>query len=140
MEGSKVFLIEPKHQFIYHNEENKLGVPINKRNEIVMWILFYPNWNANFNSKNDRKRSFSYETKASISFLPIRRMCLWDLMTKRKVINMWILVYHNWMTNFKSKTGRKKSFPYETTASISFIPMRRICLWCPIMKREEIIT
>ena len=29
----------------------------------------------NFNSKNGRKGSFSYETKASISFMSIKRMC-----------------------------------------------------------------
>ena len=27
----------------------------------------------NFNSKNGRKRSFSYETKAPISFIPIEK-------------------------------------------------------------------
>ena len=42
-----------------------------------MWIHVYPNWKANFNSKNGRKWSFSYETRASKSFTPIRRMCLW---------------------------------------------------------------
>ena len=32
-----------------------------------MQIHVYLNWKTNFNSKNSRKRSFSYETKASIT-------------------------------------------------------------------------
>ena len=31
-----------------------------------MWIRFYPNWKMNINSKNGTKRSFPFETKASI--------------------------------------------------------------------------
>ena len=31
-----------------------------------MWIRVYTNWKTNFNSKNGIKRSFSFETKASI--------------------------------------------------------------------------
>ena len=30
-----------------------------------MWIHVYPNWKANLNSRNGRRRSFSYETKVS---------------------------------------------------------------------------
>ena len=32
-----------------------------------MWIRVYPNWKTNLKSKNGRKTSFSYETKASKS-------------------------------------------------------------------------
>ena len=98
----------------------------------------FPNWNTNFNSKIGNKRSFSYETKASISLIPKRRMCLWHPMTKKKVIIMWIHVYPNWNTNFNSKIANKRSFSYKTKASISLIPSRRTCLWFPIMKRNEI--
>ena len=38
------------------------------------------------------------------------------------------------------KNNGKLSFLYGTKASLSFIPMRKMCLWCPIMKRKEIIT
>ena len=99
----------------------------------------FPNWNTNFNSKIGNKRSFSYETKASISLIPSRTMCLWCLISKKKVIIMWIHVYSNWNTNFNSKIGNKRSFSYETKASIPLIPKRRMCLWCPITKREGII-
>ena len=100
----------------------------------------YFNWNTNFNSKIGNKRSFSYETKASISLIPKRRMCLWCPITKRKEIIMWIDVYPNWNTNFKSKNGNKRSFSLDTNASISLIRIRRTCLWCPIMKWNEIIV
>ena len=36
-----------------------------KIEEIVIWIHVYPNSKTNLNSKNGRKKSFSYETKAS---------------------------------------------------------------------------
>ena len=43
-----------------------LWCPIIERIEIIMWIHIYPSWKTNINSKIGRKRSFSYETKASI--------------------------------------------------------------------------
>ena len=92
----------------------------------------------NINSKNGRKRYFSYETKAWIWFILMRKTCLWCLITKKKGIIMWNHVCRNQPTNFNSKNGRKKSFSYETKASIPFIPMRRMNLWCPIIKSKEI--
>ena len=116
-----------------------LWCPILKRMEIIMWIQVDPNWNTNLNSKNGKKRSLYYETKASKSFITTKRMRLWCLIMKRMEIIMWINVYPNWEMNFNSKNGSKGSFSYESKASISLILMRRMCLWCPIMKRKEII-
>ena len=116
----------------------KLWFLIIKRMGIIMWIYVYHSWKANINSKICTKRSFSYETKVSIPFIPIKRMCLWCLTTKRKEIIMWIHVNPNWKTNFNSKNGNKWIISYETKASISFIPTWRMCLWCPIMKWNEI--
>ena len=101
--------------------------------------LCLPNWKTYFNSKIGKKRGFSFETKASISLIPTRRMCLWRPITKWKGIIMRIHLYPNWNTNLNSKIGNKRSFYYETKASISLIPKRRMCLGCPIMKRKEII-
>ena len=152
-----------------------------------MWIRVCPNWPMNINSKNGRKRSFPYETKAPISFVPMRRMCLWCPIIKRKrllcesvfipiekqtliqkmaewevflmepkhqfiypnakkefvvpiikrkEIIMWMHIYPNWKMNFNSKNGWKKCFSLETNAPISFIPIRRMCLWCLIIKRK----
>ena len=114
-----------------------LWCPIMKRTEIIMWIHVYPNWKMNFDSKIGRKRSFSYETKASKSCIPTKRMRLWCQIMKRKENIMRIHVYPNWMMNFDSKIGRKRSFAYEAKASKSFIPSRGLCLGYPIMKRKE---
>ena len=100
-----------------------------------MWIRVYQNWKTNFNFKNGRNSSFSYETKASISFILMKTMCLWCPIMKW----MEIIMYPNWMANFNSKNGRKRCFSYETKPLISFIPMRRMCLWYLIIKRKEII-
>ena len=54
------------------------------RREIIMWIHVYPNRRMNINSKNGEKKCFSYETKAWIPFIPIRRMCFWCVITKER--------------------------------------------------------
>ena len=112
----------------------RLWYPIMKWKDIIMQVRVYPNWKTIFNSKNGRKRCFSYDTKPSMSFIPMRAMCLWCPIMKWKEIIMQILIYPNWKTNFNSKNGRKRSFSHETKPSISYIPMRGMCLWCPIMK------
>ena len=117
-----------------------LWCPIMKRMEIIMWIHVHPNWKTNFNSKNSRnRRSFFFETKALISLIPMRIMCLWCPILKRKEIIIWIHIYPNWEMNMSSKNGRKISFSYETEASILFFPMRRMRLWHLMMKRNKII-
>ena len=83
------------------------------------------------------KRSFSYDTKASISLIPMRRTCLWCLIVKWNEITMCIHVYPNWKAYFNSKIGNKRSFSFKTKASVSLISMRRMCLWCPIMKKKR---
>ena len=112
-----------------------LWCPIVKWNEITIRNHVYRNWKTSFNSKIGNKRSFSFQTKASISLIPMRRMSLWFPIMKRKEIILWIHVYTNWKTYFNSKIGNKRSFSYETKASISLIPMRRTCLSCPITKK-----
>ena len=57
-----------------------------KRREIIMRIHDHPSRGTNINCKNVIKRSFSYETKAPISFIPMRRMCLWHPIMKTKEI------------------------------------------------------
>ena len=104
-----------------------------------MWIHVYLIWNTNFNSKIGNKRSFSYETKASMSLIPSRTMCLWFPIMKRKEIIMWIQVYPNWNTDFNSKICNKRSFSYETKSSISLIPKRRMCLWRQSRKKRWLL-
>ena len=134
MVGSQVFLWNQSiNSFILMSGTN-LWCPIIKRKEIIMWIRVYPNWKMHFNSKNYRKRSFSYETKASLSFIPIGRKNLWCPIVEWKEIVTWIQVYPNWKMNFNSKSGRKRSFYYETKALLSLITMSRMCLWFPIVE------
>ena len=45
--------------------------------------------------KNKGKKSFSYESKVSIAFITIRRMCFWCTIMQRKEIIICIHVYHN---------------------------------------------
>ena len=85
-----------------------LWCPIMKRKEIVMWIHVCPNWKTYFYSKNGYKRSFSYESKASISFIPLKRLCWWCIITKTKDIIVWIQVYRNWKMKFNSKNSRRR--------------------------------
>ena len=122
-------MINPKEEnmFMMPNHEKKKDYYVNRS---------FPNWNTNFNSKIGNKRTSSYETKASISLIPKRRMCLWSPITEKKVIILWIHVYSNWNTNFNSKIGNKRSFTYETKAPISLIPKRIMCLWCSIIKKN----
>ena len=100
----EVFLMRPKHQchlsqlgeWVYDSQSWKerrllcesVFIQIDKRTLIL---------------KNYGKNSFSDETKASMSFFPIRRMSLWFAIMKKKEIIMWIHVYANWQTNFDSK-------------------------------------
>ena len=74
------------------------------------------------------------------SLILISGMNLWCPIIKRKEIIMWTRVYPNWKMNFNSKIDRKRNLFFETKPLISFIQMRRINLWCPIIERKEIIT
>ena len=128
-----IYIIQP-------NKENVFMVPNHEKKEIIMWIHFFHNWKMNCNSKSGRKRSFSYETKALISVIPMKRICLWCLIIKRKEITMWTRVYPDWKMNINSKIGRKRSFSYEIKGSISFIPMSKMSLRFQVMRTKEIIT
>ena len=89
--------------------------------------------------KNGVKKSFSFQAKASISSIPMRRMCLWRPIIKGMKIITGIQVCLIWQANFRStKNGVNKSFSCETKASRTFIPMRRISLWCLILKKKDI--
>ena len=105
-----------------------------------MWIHVHPSWKMNSNSKIGRKRSFSYETKASIPFIPNRRMCLWCPIMKRKEIITLIHNYPNWQMNFDSKKWWEMKFILWNENINSFILRSRINLWCPIIKRKQIMT
>ena len=87
--------------------------------------------------KNGGKKSFYHETKASKSFIPTSRMSFWKPITKRNEIIIRVHVCRHWCTKCNSKEiDGKKSFSYETNASMPFIPMKKMSLWCLIMNRR----
>ena len=57
---------------------------------------------------------------------------------EKKEIITCIRVCHDLRNNIDSKKiGVKRSISYENKTSMSFIPMRRMCLWCPTMKKGD---
>ena len=73
--------------------------------------------------KNGRKKSFSYETKASMSFIPIRRMSyVSQLWKERRLLREFVFIQIDKQTLIL-KNGGKRSFSYETKALMSFMPM-----------------
>ena len=88
--------------------------------------------------KRGGKKSFSYETKPTMSFISIRRMSLLGLIMKRKELLYEPIFVPIGKQTLIPKNYGIKSFSYETKASMSFISIRRMSSWCPILKRKEI--
>ena len=114
------------------NEENVIVVPNHKKKEIIMRIHFYLIWWMNLDSiKNGGNKTFSCQTKASISYILIRRIWLYCLIIKRLEIGIRIQVCLIWWTNFDCKENSgNESFSCQTKASISCVLMWRTWLYC----------
>ena len=85
MKGKKAFLAKPRHKIMYPNKEEKM--------EIIKGAQVYPIWQMNFGSmENGGENSFSWQTKASISCILNKRMCLQWPIRKRTMIIMGIRV------------------------------------------------
>ena len=71
---------------------------------------------------NGGKKSFSFETKILISFIPTSGMSLqYPIIKKKKEIITWICVYPNWQTNFDSKKWwEEKCFLWNQSISIIY--------------------
>ena len=67
----------------------------------------------NFKLTNSGNSSSSYETIASISFIPMRRMSLWFLIMKKKDIIMSICVCPNRQMNLILKMVEREVFPMK---------------------------
>ena len=131
--------MKPKHQcHLYQCGEWLYGTQSWKQWRLLCESIFVLINQRTLTLKNNWNKSFSYETKASMSFAQMRKMSLWCPIMKRKGITMWIHVCPNWQINFNSKKWWKGKLFYENKASISFMPVRRISLWWPIMKKKEI--
>ena len=123
------FLMKPKHQcHLSQWVEWVYGTQSWKEKGLLCASIFvlFEKWTLVL--KNGGKKFFLNKTKVSMSFIPIRIMTLWCSILKRK-ITMWIYVYCHWQMNFNSKQiDGWKSFSCETNASMSFIPIKKMCL------------
>ena len=116
--GKWSFFYKTKHQFIYPNKEIEFMLPNHEKRGDYYVNPCYLKWKMNFNSKNSKKKSFSYETKASISFTLMMRICLWCPIIKEKRIlceSMFTLIYI-WTLILRNEG--KWSFSDKTKASI----------------------
>ena len=112
---------------------------IEKKRRLLCEYVFIPIERWTLILKNGGKGSFSYETKASILFIPIRKMHLWCPVMKRKKIIARIRVYPNWLMKFDPKKWWDVKFFLWNQSIYSFIRIRRISLWYPTMKTKEIV-
>ena len=104
MVGRKAFLTKQKHQYhlsqwgewVYDSQSWKKRWLLRESmiNQIDKQTLIL---------KNGGKRSYSYKTKVSMSFIPMTRRRLWFKIIRRKEIIMSIRVYLNRQTNFDSR-------------------------------------
>ena len=107
----EAFLVKPKCQcHLPQWGEWVYGAQSWKKKKITIWIHVCCNWKTNLNTKNDGKWSFLYETKASMSFIPMRSMSLWQPIMKRMKITIWVHVCPNWQMNFNAKKFWKEKF------------------------------
>ena len=86
--------------------------------------------------KNEGKKRFSYQANASMSSIRKRRMYLWCLIVKKRrflCASMFVTIDE---IALNPKNGGRKSFFYQSKASMSSFPMTRMFLWCPIMKKK----
>ena len=72
----EVFPMEPNINIANPKNENVFMMPNDEKKGDYYKNLCLSKSMTYINSKNGRKRYFSYETKASISLIPTRRECL----------------------------------------------------------------
>ena len=84
------------------------------------------------------REAFLMKSKHKMSFIPISRRRLWcPIMKKEKTLlceSVFVLIKKQTLKNCK-----KKSLSYEFKGSMSFIPMSKMSLWCPIMEKKIIM-
>ena len=140
MVGRKAFVMNPKHQcHLSQWVEWVFSAQSWKERRLLCEFIFVPIEKWTLTLKNGHKGSFSYETKASMSFIPIRRMSLWFLIRKRKQIIMWIHVYPNWQMKFDSKKWwEEKLFLWIQSIDVIY-PNEENRFMVPNYEKKEII-
>ena len=130
--------MKPNHQFIYPMRRMNLWCTIMIKKRLLCDSAFDQiDWQTLI-LKNGGKKSFSNETKASMSFVQIRGMSLWCPIMKRTKIVMWIRVCPNWQININSKKWWKYNlFLWNQSINFSY-PNEEKDFTLPNMKRKEI--
>ena len=108
----ELFLPNQSTNIIYPNKENMIVVPNHKKKmKIITTIQVCLIWGISTSSKqNGGKKSFSCQTKTSLSCILIRRTCLWCTITNGMEIIMRIQVCLIGLANFDSKENGGKMF------------------------------
>ena len=89
----------------------------------------------NFKSTNGTNRSFSYETKVSIQLSQrVEKICAAQSLKERRVLCESVFIPIDKQTIIL-KMVEKKAFIVKPRIN-AFIPMSRMNLWCPIIKKK----
>ena len=75
-----------------------------------------------------------------MSFIPMSITSLWCPIMKRNGLLCELVFVLVERQTLIPRNCRKKRFSYDIKVSMSFIPIRGMNLWFPIMKRKEIIV
>ena len=117
----ETFLMKPNHQcYLSQWGQWVYGAQSWKQGRLLCESMFVPINKWTLTLLNDGKRSFSYETKASMSFILMRTMSLWWPIVKRKEIIMCTHFCPSWPMNFNSKNWWKEK-PFLCNKTINVI-------------------
>ena len=109
MVEGKAFLLSSNVNVIYPNKDNVFTVPNHeKKRDYYLHPCISELMDKFWFQKTSGKERFCDEAKVSVSFIPIRKMCLWCLIMKRKEIITSIHVCPTWRMNFYSEKWLKK--------------------------------
>ena len=138
-DGKKSFSYETKAP-MSSNRENEYMVPNHeKRRRLLCESMFIPIDKMNFNSKEWWKEKLFLWNQSINAIYPKEENKLMVPNLEKKE-NYYVNPCLSWMTmNFNSKNDEKISFSNETKALMSFSPLRRMNLWCPIMKKMRLL-
>ena len=113
-------------------------MPNHEKKRLLCESIFVPIDRWTLVLKKNGKRSFSYESKTLMSFIPMSKTSLLHPIIKkgRLLCESVIVLFDRWTLILKRWWEEK--ILNETKVSMSFIPMRRMNLWCSIMEKKAI--
>ena len=108
----KAFFTNPKHECHHPNEMTVFVAPNHEKKRFLLAFMFDTIDGIMLILKNSGKKSISYQTKASMSSIPIRRMCLWCLIMKKSRLIRASMFPMTGNIILSPKNGGKKNFSY----------------------------